>query len=280
MSVVDGQNRLAGAPIAVGLDPFGIAADAAAATPTSGCRLGNDVVVLRDTAASGSGPTIYLSWQVGCQGVPLDDLRHRIFSQRLRPGGGAGGWRTCDHRTDRPRWQLHDQLDIPGPRDPGGPRTITVFNPALPALTASATRAPPAPTCQDFHGRHCRQPARHHADFRVRFPPYNSAGNGEVRRYKAEVGKEIWLSAMSINEAFFGKDARSLSAPPDRERPGSHAGQAWRSELYRAEWRRSGSWCRRSFSATSTVAVLPDAGGDERGKAAWSTTSAMTGART
>lgn len=206
VSVVDGQNRLAGAPVAAGLDPFGIAADPARGYIYVGLRLGNDVVVLRDTTAPVSGPRIYLSRQQGCQGVPLT-IYGTGFSPspsgqvEVRVDGALAATVPVD-----PGGSFMANLLFPGPRDPGGLRTVTVYDPALPALTASAAlRTPRTDLPVIFMGGIAGSQLAITQTFKYEIPPYDIFGNGEKREYKKD--EQIWLSEKSIWEALFGKDA-------------------------------------------------------------------------
>lgn len=224
VSVVNGQDRLAGAPVTVGIDPFGIAADPTRGYIYVGLRLGNDVVVLRDTAAPVAGPRIYLSRQQGCQGVPLT-IYGTGFSPspsgqvEVRVDGALAATASVD-----PGGSFMTNLMFPGPRDPGGLRTVTVADPALPALTASATvRTPRTDLPVIFMGGIAGSQLAITQTFKYEIPPYNIFGYGEVREYKA--GEQLWLSEHSIWEALFGNDAHfyplrlqddGLSPMPDK----------------------------------------------------------------
>lgn len=208
VSVVDGQNRLAGAPVTVGLDPFGIAADPARGYIYVGLRLGNDVVVMRDTAAPGSGPKIYLSRQVGCEGVPLTIYgvgfsANASGQAEVRVDGTLATTAHID-----PGGSFMTSFMLPGPRDPGGPRTITAYDPALPALTASAIlRTPRTDLPVIFMGGIAGTQLAVTQTFKYEIPPYNIFGYGEAREYKDKAGEQLWLSEKSIFEALFGNDA-------------------------------------------------------------------------
>ncbi len=206
VTAINDRNEPAGPARAVGLDPFGIAVDAANGYVYTGLRLGNDVVVFNDTSGpSPTGPRLILSRQDGCQGVALTVT-----------GAGyiASAGRAVEVRMDGVllATALVDDaggftapIVVPGPVSPGGPRTITATDPALPVITAPATlRTPRTDLPVIFMGGIAGSRLKAGTEFHYEIPPYNIFGFGDVRKYEAF--EEIWLGTKSIDQALFGND--------------------------------------------------------------------------
>ena len=149
---INGSDQLAGPPIPVGLDPFGIAADPARGFVYVGLRLGNNVVVLSDAAPPppGTGAKIDPLAPGRLPGRAADGLRHglhrptRPATVEVRVDGALAATATLDAVGSF----TAQTSCCPARVDPGGNRTITAYDPALPALTARPRPcAPRAPIC-------------------------------------------------------------------------------------------------------------------------------------
>jgi DNA-binding beta-propeller fold protein YncE/pimeloyl-ACP methyl ester carboxylesterase len=206
VTTINGSDQLAGPATPVGLDPFGIAADPSRGFVYVGLRLGNNVVVLKDSAPPpGTAPKIFLSRQDGCEGVPITvtganfspSLSGRV---ELRVDGVVVTTASVDASGN-----FSVVITLPGPKAPGGIRTITAYDPALPARSASATlRTPRTDLPVIFMGGIAGSRLAARPGFIYEIPPWDWWGNGEKREYKLE--EEIWLGTRSIDQALFGND--------------------------------------------------------------------------
>ena len=207
VTTVNGSDQLAGPATPVGLDPFGIAADPSRGFVYVGLRLGNNVVVLQDSAPPPStAPRIWLSRQDACEGVQL-----RVYGAGFAPSSSGraevrvDGALVATAGVDA-TGNFSVLITLPGPKRPGGMRTITATDPIQPALTASATlRTPRTDLPVIFMGGIAGTRLRADREFVYEIPPYNwFTREGEKRNYAWD--EEIWLGTRSIDQALFGND--------------------------------------------------------------------------